>query len=93
MILTKIEMLDPNKFILIVADTEEETIKTSSPFFNRRNAERLEKIVLEDGDICEMCGGTGEVDCMENVYPNEPHMAMVGSRKCECQIKEEEPEE
>lgn len=87
MISTKIEMLDTNKFILIVADTEEETIKISSPFFSRRNAERLEKIVLEnDGDVCEMCGGSGEVDCMESVYPNEPHMAMVGIQKCsECQ--------
>lgn len=88
MILTKIEMLDPNKFILIVANIEEETVKISSPFFNKRNAERLEKIVLEnDGDICEMCNGTGEIDCMESVYPNEPHMAMVGSRTCECQLE------
>lgn len=45
---------------------------------------------LEKEDICPDCDGTGEVDCMETVYPGEPHMAMVGSRKCDCQINEDE---
>lgn len=90
MIQTKIEMNQEGNFILMVADTEEETIKISAPFFNRKNAEKLEKIVLEEeGEICEMCRGTGEIDCMEAVYYGEPHMAMVGSRICECKLEEE----
>jgi hypothetical protein len=40
----------------------------------------------ECGDGCELCGGTGEIPCMGYVYPNEPHMAMIETRKCECQI-------
>lgn len=32
---------------------------------------------------CEECGGTGEVTVMEIVYPNEPHMAPIGSEVCE----------
>jgi hypothetical protein len=39
---------------------------------------------------CEYCGGTGELDCMDAVYPGEPHMAMVGTRKCVCQDKNDE---
>lgn len=39
-------------------------------------------------DVCEYCLGTGETTEMERVYPNEPHMAPIGTRKCECQIRE-----
>lgn len=35
---------------------------------------------------CKLCNDTGEVDCMDYVYPGEPHMAMVGTRKCECRL-------
>lgn len=36
-------------------------------------------------EVCEMCGGTGEVSTMEKVYPGEPHMAPIGSAPCpEC---------
>ncbi len=41
-------------------------------------------------EICEECGGTGEVDVIEPVYPGEPHMADVGTRPCVCQIKDED---
>lgn len=35
---------------------------------------------------CDMCQDTGEIGCMEQVYPGEPHMADVGTQKCECQL-------
>jgi len=37
--------------------------------------------------ICEYCGGTGEIIFMERVYPGEPHEAFIGSKPCECQRK------
>lgn len=36
----------------------------------------------EDEEVCETCGGTGEVSSMEAVYPGEPHMADVGTQPC-----------
>lgn len=41
-------------------------------------------------DICEHCGGTGELSSMEAVYPGEPHMADIGTRPCICQIRDED---
>jgi len=41
-------------------------------------------------EVCADCGGTGEVTTMERVYPNEPHMAPIGTMNCHCQIKENE---
>lgn len=41
-------------------------------------------------DVCYFCLGTGETTEMEQVYPNEPHMAPIGTRKCDCQIKEKD---
>jgi len=35
-----------------------------------------------DEEVCETCGGTGEVSAMEAVYPGEPHMADVGTQPC-----------
>lgn len=43
--------------------------------------ELLQKAIEEEK--CEECGGTGEVSVMERVYPNEPHMAPIGSEVCE----------
>ena len=37
---------------------------------------------------CAVCGGTGEVEIMERVYPGEPHTAPIGSQKCMCILKE-----
>ena len=31
---------------------------------------------------CETCQDTGEVSCMERVYPGEPHMANIGTEPC-----------
>lgn len=31
---------------------------------------------------CDTCDGTGEVTTMEYVYPNEPHMAPIGTKTC-----------
>lgn len=41
---------------------------------------------------CQICQDTGEVDCMDSVYPGEPHMAMVGTRKCECRLSDNDDE-
>lgn len=32
----------------------------------------------ENEEVCRTCNGTGKVDEMEAVYPNEPHMAYLG---------------
>lgn len=45
----------------------------------------------EDG-VCEDCEGTGEVSCDEAVYQGEPHTASVGTRKCICQLNNEDNE-
>ncbi len=67
----------------------------SNPFVIRwkDKLNRLRKVVTLEEEVCEHCGGTGEVSVTESVYPGEPHMAMVGTRTCECSIREEEPEE
>jgi hypothetical protein len=39
--------------------------------------------------FCNICLDTGEVDCMDYVYPNEPHMANVGTRMCVCRLEED----
>lgn len=44
----------------------------------------------EEEDVCEHCGGSGEVDVMGSVYPNEPHQALVDTQKCICQLHEED---
>lgn len=36
----------------------------------------------EREEVCAECLGSGEVTTMERVYPNEPHMAPVGSEPC-----------
>lgn len=41
---------------------------------------------------CDICQDTGEVSCMEAVYPGEPHMADVGTQKCECQLNNTDEE-
>ncbi len=37
---------------------------------------------MEKDERCQTCGGTGEVSKMEQVYPNEPHMADIGFGPC-----------
>lgn len=37
---------------------------------------------------CEMCGGTGEVAEIQEVWAGEPHMADVGVKKCLCQLND-----
>lgn len=39
---------------------------------------------------CELCQDTGEVTTMEQVYPNEPHMAPIGTEKCMCKMVEDD---
>lgn len=44
-----------------------------------------------DEEVCDICGGSGEVSCLEEVeYGNPQTMADVGSRKCLCQMDEDE---
>ena len=45
---------------------------------------------LPDDFVCPLCGGTGEVTVMEQVYPGEPHVAPIGTQKCICQLEDEE---
>lgn len=45
----------------------------------------------EESEVCETCGGTGEVDRMEAVYPGEPHMASIDTQPCpDCSIRNDE---
>ena len=44
----------------------------------------------EEHPPCVLCGGSGMLEVEEAVYPNEPHRAFLGSRVCDCQIKEED---
>ena len=40
-------------------------------------------------EVCETCGGTGEVATLDSVYRNEPHQALVGSQPCpDCSSNE-----
>lgn len=50
-----------------------------------------ENKTVEKEDLCETCGGTGEVSQMGRVYPNEPHMADIDSAPCpDCNIRDED---
>lgn len=42
---------------------------------------------------CEFCGGTGEVETMERVYPGEPIMAPIGTARCSCTITNDDDNE
>jgi len=45
----------------------------------------------EKEEVCETCGGTGEVSVMERVYAGEPHMADVGTARCpDCNLPDED---
>lgn len=44
----------------------------------------------EFDEVCNTCGGTGEVSQMEAVYAGEPHMADVGTAPCpDCNNQED----
>ena len=47
---------------------------------------------VEDEPVCDNCLGTGEVSTEERVYPDEPHMADIGTIKCYCQLDEDDGE-
>ena len=49
---------------------------------------------LKKAKQCEECNGIGEVSTMEIVWPNEPHIADIGTEKCaNCFGTGEEPDE
>jgi len=78
------------EYAVVVADTEKEMIGCSEYFSLQGAKDFAQACMLNDEDVCEHCGGDGEVACMDYVYDGEPHMAMVGSQKCICQIDEDE---
>lgn len=41
-----------------------------------------------ESDVCPECGGTGEVTVMEQVWPNEPYTADVGTQACICTLQD-----
>lgn len=55
----------------------------------------MEEQTTEEETTCPLgiCDGSGEVSCMDTVWPGEPHMADVGTRKCECRLEEEEDDD
>lgn len=63
--------------IMIVDDTEVRVREDEDAF------------VWEAEDVCEYCGGTGEITTMESVYAGEPHQAPIGTQTCICQLEEE----
>lgn len=45
----------------------------------------------EEEEVCETCGGTGEITTMERVYANEPIEAPIGSAPCpDCSRREDD---
>lgn len=47
-------------------------------------------------EVCEFCGGEDgehhDITTMERVWPNEPHVAPIGSQRCPATIPEPEYE-
>jgi hypothetical protein len=57
--------------------------------FPSGSAPELYKMIKEALEpTCDICGGTGEVTTMEQVYAGEPHMAPIGTKKCICRTGE-----
>ena len=56
------------------------------------NDKEIEYLIdAKEEEVCETCGGTGEVTTKERVYANEPHMADIGSEPCpDCQNREQD---
>lgn len=56
------------------------------------NDKKIEYLIdAKEEEVCETCGGTGEVTTMERVYPNEPHEAPIGSAPCpDCSSREDD---
>jgi len=45
----------------------------------------------QEQDVCQTCGGTGEVSVPGYVYPGEPHMADIDTAPCpDCCAHEED---
>ncbi len=57
--------------------------------FRVSRAHVVRLIADHEANVCPDCGGTGEVTFYEPVYPGEPHMALVGSKRCHCQDEDE----
>lgn len=49
---------------------------------------RYEDDVEDIDKPCKECGGTGRIEVMSRVYPNEPHEAYLGeTRPCICTVE------
>ena len=54
-------------------------------------AKQIEDLLIEDGQMCDTCGDSGEITVDEQVYPGEPHMAPIGTKPCpNCIGKQDE---
>lgn len=67
---------------------EENTNETKIEYPEIESTNELPDLPDVEDEVCEFCGGTGEVTTMEQVYPGEPHYAPIGTQRCICQIEE-----
>lgn len=66
--------------------------KEIGDYYNGEFRESIEDLLANgtiEEEVCEMCGGTGEITVDEPVYAGEPHMAPIGTKPCICQTKED----
>ena len=73
--------------VVVEAETEAEADGMAYDILHDAGIGTFDLTETEEGE-CAECGGTGEVDAMEQVYPNEPHMAPIGTQKCICKVEE-----
>lgn len=59
-------------------------------YYTPLNQRQRPDMIEEKKFNCEMCEDTGEVTVDEQVYPGEPHTAPIGTRKCICQLPDED---
>lgn len=92
MIVTKVlkvstrNMFLTDRFRVLVADTVSKEIGVTS-FSHLDSALKFANACLLPDDVeCSECDGKGEVCQYESVWFGEPHQALVGTRKCICQI-------
>lgn len=71
-------------------DTQEDIYNELVSEGYKTEAEEIKKEFNSIEKECEFCGGTGEVDSWGAVYQGEPHMALIGTKKCVCQFKDED---
>jgi len=77
---------DLERMISILEEKSDDVDVEEEIEFRKDNGE---KVVIEI--VCDECYGTGEVETMEQVWADEPHMAPTGVEKCmSCQARKQE---